>query len=282
MIGVPQSRLLLLTPSLAIVGVLFVAPLAVLFVLSFWQVSMFDVVPDFTLANYRKTLSGYAGTVSFTLALAALIATITTVLGFWFAFAIRFHAGRAGAALLFVAMLTIFGGYLIKIYAWKTILGASGILNTALIALGLVTVPVEALIFSPTAVVITLCHYLLPFAILAIYGSLRGIDRVTLDAARDLGAPALRVLTTIVLPQCQTGILAAFTLCFLLAAGDYVTPQLVGGTTSSMMGTFIQSQFGLQLNAPLGSAMSFTVLALCLLIVMIVGWLLRHALRWRR
>lgn len=277
-----QTRLLLLTPSLTIVGALFVAPLAVLFVISFWQVSMFDIVPDFSLANYRKTVWGYAGTVGFTLAIAALIATITTVLGFWFAFAIRFHAGRRGAALLFVAMLTIFGGYLIKVYAWKTILGASGILNTALIAIGIVSAPVEALIFSPTAVVITLCHYLLPFAILAIYGSLRGIDAVTLEAARDLGAPAPRVLRTIVLPQCQTGILASFTLCFLLAAGDYVTPQLVGGTTSSMMGTFIQSQFGLQLNAPLGSAMSFTVLALCLLIVTIVGWLLRLTLRYRR
>ncbi len=282
MTAVPQTRFILLMPSLAIVGVLFVAPLAVLFVISFWQVSMFDVVPDFSLANYRKTLSGYAGTVGFTLAIAALIAVVTTVLGFWFAFAIRFHAGRWAAALLFVAMLTIFGGYLIKIYAWKTILGASGILNTALMALGIVSTPIEALIFSPTAVVITLCHYLLPFAILAIYGSLRGIDTVTLDAARDLGAPARRVLTTIVLPQCQTGILAAFTLCFLLAAGDYVTPQLVGGTTSSMMGTFIQSQFGLQLNAPLGSAMSFTVLGLCLAIVMMASWLMRQALRYRR
>lgn len=282
MIAASQTRLLLLMPSLAIVGALFVAPLSVLFVVSFWQVSMFDIVPDFSLANYRKTLTGYAGTVGFTLAIAGLIALVTTALGFWFAYAIRFHAGRWASALLFVAMLTIFGGYLIKIYAWKTILGASGILNTALLALGIVQVPVEALIFSPAAVVITLCHYLLPFAILAIYGSLRGIDTVTLDAARDLGAPRRRVLATIVLPQCQTGILAAFTLCFLLAAGDYVTPQLVGGTTSSMMGLFIQGQFGLQLNAPLGSAMSFTVLGLCLGIVVAVAWSLRQALRWRR
>lgn len=282
MIAVPQKQIVLLAPSLAIVSVLFVVPLAVLFVVSFWQVSMFEIVPSFSLENYRKTLTGYAGTVGFTLAIAGLIALVTTVVGFWFAYAIRFHAGRWAASLLFVAMLTIFGGYLIKIYAWKTILGSPGILNTALLALGIVPAPVEALIFSPTAVVITLCHYLLPFAILAIYGSLRGIDTVTLDAARDLGAPPRRVLATIVLPQCQTGILAAFTLCFLLAAGDYVTPQLVGGTTSSMMGLFIQSQFGLQLNAPLGSAMSFTVLGLCLVIVMVVAWSLRQALRWRR
>lgn len=268
---------LLLVPSLLIVGLLFVAPLAMLFVISFWQVSLFDMVPSFSFENYAKVLTRYGGTVTFTLLISATIAFVATVVGFGFAYAIRFHAGRFGPTCLFLALLTIFGGYLIKIYAWKTILGVSGIVNSALLALGLTNKPVEALIFSPAAVVITLCHYLLPFAILAIYGSLRGVETVTLDAARDLGAPPARVLSRIVLPQCQIGLMAAFGLCFLLSAGDYVTPQLVGGTTSSMMGMFIQSQFGLQLNAPLGSAMSFAVLGLCVLVLVAAGALLNRA-----
>jgi spermidine/putrescine transport system permease protein len=179
---------------------------------------------------------------------------------------IRFRAGRYGPFLLFIALVTLFGGYLMKIYAWKTILGNEGVLNSALISAGLIDEPFTALLYSPPAVVVTLVHFLVPFAILPIYGSLRGIGDSEVEAARDLGAPRWRVVSDIVVPRSRAGLMAAFVFCFLIAAGDYVTPLLVGGKIT-MLGNLIAIQFGQQFNWPLGAAMSFSVLAAALAVV---------------
>jgi spermidine/putrescine transport system permease protein len=162
---------------------------------------------------------------------------------------------------------------------WKTILGSEGILNTALIWLGLISEPIKAFLFNPFAVILTLTHYTLPFAVLPIYGSLRAVDDIPLEAARDLGASDRRVFWQIVLPQCRIGIVSAFMLTFLFVAGDYVTPKLVGGPYTSMIGVFIQSQFGHRLNQPLGAAMAFSVIAICVAAVVAVNAILRRVLR---
>jgi spermidine/putrescine transport system permease protein len=163
--------------------------------------------------------------------------------------------------------MTLFGGYLVKVYAWKTILGVDGIINSGLLALHIIRQPLGRLLYTPFAVVVTLVNFLLPFAVLPIYASIRTTDPKTLESARDLGATPLQVWRDILIPQTATGIVTAFSLSFLLAAGDYVTPQLVGGTESVMIGNFIESQFVDLLNAPLGAAMSFAVLGSCLAIV---------------
>ena len=182
-------------------------------------------------------------------------------------------------AFLFMALITLFGGYLTKIYMWKTILGSSGVLNSALLALGIIDTPITAFLFSPWAVLITLVHYTLPLAILPIFGALRGIKDVPLEAARDIGASRLRVFFDIVLPQCRFAILSSFSLSFIFSLGDYVTPLLVGGPHTSMIGLFIQSQFGNRLNSPLGSAMSFTVIAIGLLVISLVAFILFRVTR---
>lgn len=268
------------TPAILVFVVLFVLPLSVFFVVSFWKVKLFDVQPAFSFANYVRTLDSYWVSIVFTFMMASAIAIITTVLAFGFAYVIRFRAGPLGPALLFLALFTLFGGYLVKIYAWKTILGKDGVLNSALMWGGVISEPLEALLYSPTAVIITLVHYLLPLAILPIYGALRGIDDTSLDAAQDLGAGRTRVVLGIVLPQAWFGVFVAFAMCFLVSAGDYVTPRLVGGPQTAMIGNFIESQFGLRMNAPLGSAMSFTMVALCMLVISGV-WLLSRLLRSR-
>jgi spermidine/putrescine transport system permease protein len=180
---------------------------------------------------------------------------------------VRFRAGRLGEALLLVALVTLFGGYLMKIYAWKTMLGSDGAINTALLWLGLVDRPVTALLYSPFAVVLTLSHFLLPFAILPIAASLRGIADAEVESARDLGASGWRVLVDVVVPRARGGILAGFALAFLAAAGDYLTPQLVGGKMA-MIGQLIAPQFGTFFNWPLGAAMSFSVLLAALLVLL--------------
>jgi spermidine/putrescine transport system permease protein len=273
------NRLSLTIPSLAVFLFLFVAPLCYFLVVSFWTVRAYQLIPSATLQNYATVFNEYGLPLAFTFAISLATSVLVLVLAFAFAYLCRFRAGRYGVPLLFVALITLFGGYLTKIYVWKTILGSEGILNTALMEIGLISEPIKALLFNPGAVVLTLTHYTLPFAILPIYGSLRSVDDVPLEAARDLGASQSKVFWQIILPQCRVGIISAFTLTFLFVAGDYVTPKLVGGPYTSMIGVFIQSQFGHRLNQPLGSAMAFSVILISLLTVSIISLILKKALR---
>lgn len=265
-----RTSYLLLLPAAAIYGGLFVAAAVYFFMLSFWSVRGFRVVPGFTLGNYVKTFTTHLGSGEKTLLIAFVIATAATVLGFYYAWIIRFRAGRWAPALLFIALITLFGGYLMKIYAWKTMLGSDGAVNSALIATGLITQPFEALIYSPTAVIITLTHFLLPFAILPMVAALRGIGDAEIESARDLGAGSWPVLRDVIIPRARTGIMASFALCFLISVGDYFTPLLVGGKMA-MVGQLIAPQFGTYFNWPLGSAMSFGILAVSLVVLAAVN-----------
>ena len=240
----PARRYLVLFPSVAIFVGIFIVPLAMFFVMSFWRLQSFQIEPDFSFHNYRATIDSYLEVALFTFMMAGIIAILTTLIAFGFAYVIRFKAGRFAPVLLFSAVLTLFGGYLVKVYAWKTILGISGILNTTLLSLGIIDEPMTFLLFNPGSVVVTLTHYLLPLAVLPIYGSLRGIEDVTIEAARDLGARPHRVFTDVILPQSRAGLFAAFAFAFLISAGDYVTPRLVGGPDTTMMGSYIESVFG--------------------------------------
>jgi spermidine/putrescine transport system permease protein len=276
--GKGHGNLLALAPAMTVFVLLFVAPLVWFFVISFWTVRARIMRPAFTGSNYVEAVRDYGDVLLNTLVVAGTIASITTVLAFLFAYAIRFKLGRFAGLFLMLTLVTLFGGYLVKVYAWKSILGTAGVLNQALLGLGLISEPLGFLLYSSTGVVVTLTYFLLPFAVLPIYGSLRAVKEVTLDAARDIGAGPIAVMRDIVLPQCKNGLLAAFTLSFLISVGDYVTPKFVGGGTA-MMGTFIENQFSIGFNWPLGSAMAFTTMAATLGVVVIVRWLLERALR---
>ena len=268
-----RSNYVLIAPSAAIFAALFIAPFAYFFILSFWQVKLFVLSADLTTKNYVEAYDRSAGILGFTIELAAIVAVLTTALGFVYAYIIRFKAGRWGPALLLIALVTLFGGYLMKIYAWKTILGNQGVLNSGLISLGIITEPITAIFYSPGAVVVTLVHFLLPFAILPIYASLRGIDDIELEAARDLGAKPWHTLGGIVIPQCKAGIIAAFTFCFLIPAGDYITPLLVGGKIQ-LIGNMVRDQFGKSFNWPLGSAMAVGILVSALAVIVLANTLM--------
>ena len=245
--------------------VLFAGPLAYFFVISFWSVKARIMRPDFTGKNYVATITDYGDVLLHTLLIGLAIASVTTAVAYAFAFAIRFRSGRYGNALLLLTLITLFGGYLVKIYAWKSILGRDGIINGVLSWLGLIDEPLTFFIYSANGVVITLAYFLLPFAVLPIYGNMRAIPDSLIEAARDLGASAFSASRDIVLPLCERGIAVAFLLTFLISVGDYVTPRYVGGGTS-MMGHFIETQFSFGFNWPMGSAMAFTLMAASLLV----------------
>ena len=261
-----RSTYWLVAPSALVFCVLFIAPMAFFVVVSFWQVEYFEMSTEPTIANYRDVFANYWRVMGFTVVLATATALLTTVLGFVFSFLARFRAGEWEQALLFIVLVTLFGGYLMKIYAWKTILGNEGVLNSALMAAGIISSPITSLLYSPQAVVVTLMHFNLPFAVLPIYASMRGISDSEVEAARDLGAGRWPVLSTVIVPRCQSGIVAAFSFVFLMVAGDYVTPLLVGGK-QTMIGNLIAPQFGAQFNWPLGAAMSIVMLIAAVVII---------------
>ena len=266
-----------LAPAAGVWLLLFAGPLAYFFVISFWSVRARIMRPDFTGKNYVATFTDYGDVLLHTLLIGVAIAIVTTALAYTFAFAIRFRAGRFGNLLLLLTLITLFGGYLVKIYAWKSILGRDGIINGALAWLRIIDDPLTFFIYSANGVVITLTYFLLPFAVLPIYGSMRAIPDELIEAARDLGASAFRASRDVVLPLSERGIAIAFLLSFLISVGDYVTPRYVGGGTS-MMGHFIETQFSFGFNWPMGSAMAFTLMATSLVVFTLCRLALRRML----
>ena len=267
--------LLLMMPTAVIFVATFVVPFIYFFVISFWMVDYFDIVPAATIVNYREMAQKYVSVSVYTVWLSTVTALLTVAIGFAFAFIARFKLPNLADLMIFVVLITMFGGYLMKIYAWKTILGNEGVLNTALMAAGIISEPVSALLYSPGAVVVTLLHFGLPFAVLPVYASLRGIGDIEVEAARDLGATPFSTFTTVIVPRCRAGIVTAFSFAFLITAGDYITPILVGGK-QTLIGNLIAPQFGMQFNWPLGSAMSFVMLAISAVVILLFS----RAMAW--
>jgi spermidine/putrescine transport system permease protein len=169
----------------------------------------------------------------------------------------------------------------VRIYAWRTILGKQGLINTTLDWLGLIAEPLDFLIYSNLATVITLSGLLLPLAVLPIYSSMANILREHLEVARDLGSKRTHLVRTILIPMALPGIRTAFAFTYLLAAGDFVTPSLVGGTQGVMIGNVIADQFrGIGSNWPLGAALAFVTMAIVLAIYVAVIQVIRWATKW--
>ncbi len=250
----------LTAPSVGLVAGLLLAPMALLFVVSFWSVVRFRLTPGFGVAAWWRVADAYGLLTLYTLGVGVVVALVCTTVGFLFAYVLRFHAGRHAEAMLVATMIALFGGYLVKIYAWKSLLSADGLINRLLIATGLRDTPAPWLIFNRGAVVVALVNFLLPFAVLPIFAALRNVSPETLAAGRDLGASPIATIIRVVIPQCRSGLFAAFAFTFLLAAGDYVTPMFLGGASGSMLGQFIAQEFSVRFNWPAGAAMSFTLL----------------------
>jgi spermidine/putrescine transport system permease protein len=272
-----------IAPATAFYAAFFLVPMLALLVLSFWQAQGFNLIPDFTFANYEKIATS---ALHHTLILRTVIVGLSTAaivvpLAFLLSYLMRFVFERRGQLILQLLLLSLFSGYLVRIYAWRTILGKQGLLNSALQWLGVIDQPLTFLIYSNFAVVVTLVGLLLPLAVLPIYSSMSNVSRDFLEVAQDLGARRLHLVRTVLLPMTLPGVGAAFAFSFLLAAGDFVTPALVGGTQSIMIGNVIADQFrGVGANWPLGAALAFVMIVIVMVIYLLVMRLLRWVTRW--
>jgi spermidine/putrescine transport system permease protein len=193
----------------------------------------------------------------------AAVTLLAYPVAYFLAFRVKQHK------LIWIILITVpfWISYLLRIFAWKVILGFNGVINSGLIALGLIGKPLEFLLYNPTAVTITLAHAWAAYAILPIYVSLEKIDRSLLEAATDLGDGPVKRFLRVTLPLSAPGTIAAVLLVFIPTVGDYVTPTLVGGTSGIMIGNIIQSLFGKASNAPLGAAVSIAMIGVVTLLV---------------
>jgi spermidine/putrescine transport system permease protein len=277
---------LLVWPYIAYVGILLGAPLLILAIYSFWEPAFFSVVRRLTTSNYVTVLEGhlYISLLLKSLGVGLLVSVIMTVLGFVVAYAITFKFRRFGKLMLLGIALSLLASYIVRVYAWSTILGANGLFNGLLIKLHLIHQPLGFLFFGYFAIVVTLVYVYLPIVVLVIYGGLQDIDPSTLEAARDLGASRTRRLLGIVVPQADQALKAAFVFGFILATTDYITPMLVGGTSGEMVGAVINDQFIGAGNFPLGGALAFVTIGAMFLIILLLaglGRLLRADMRRR-
>ena len=203
------------------------------------------------------------------LIIAGLVTLATVVTAYPVAYYLAFHAGRRRSLLLFLVTLPFWTSYLLRVFAWKIVLAYNGVLNSALIESGIWSQPTLAFLNTPAAVVVTLAHAYAPFAILPIYVALDTIPKSLLEAASDLGARPFTAFRRVVLPNSMPGVLAAALVVFVPTVGDYVTPAMVGGPTSTMIGSLIQSQFGKANDWPFGAALSVCVMLVILVVVLV-------------
>lgn len=247
----------LAAPATLYVGLLVAVPLLILLAYSLWTQTYVDIDRTPTLANYREAFTDplVRHLMIRSILIAGAVTGVTVALAYPIAYFIALRARRKTLWLLLIT-IPFWSSYLLRVFAWKLILGFNGVMNSALLALGLIDEPLAFLLYNEFAVVLTLAHAWAPFAILPIYVSLQKIDPSLLEAATDLGNGPVQRFLRVTLPLTVPGIVAACLIIFIPTVGDYVTPSLVGGSDGKMIANLIQVQFGAANNWPLGSTLS--------------------------
>ncbi len=258
-----------LGPALGYFGLLFVGPVLVLVAYSLFTFRDFAYVPELTLDNYVRAVASPAFQAIFarTVTLALITSILVIAIAYPFVYVITFVFPARRQTIYFLVLVTLFGSYLVRIYAWRTILGAEGLINGSLLGLGIIDEPVRFLLNSPFAVVVALTNFLVPLAVLPIYSSMQNVSPGLLEAGRDLGAGRVELVRRIALPLTLPGVRVAFAFTFIAAASDFATPALLGGQTGRMIGGAIVHEFGSTLNWPLGAALGLTLIAVLVAVV---------------
>lgn len=251
-------------PLLWVTGFLLV-PYALLFAYSFWTVSSSGtILRHWNLGNYGELFRNpmYLSVLFRSMRIAGAVSALALLLGYPLAYYLSFQVRGKKDLLYQLVIIPLWVSYLVRAYAWKTILGSDGVLNSLLQYLHIVHQPVQSLLYSPFAVVLTLTHIYTPFAFLPIYASVEHIPRSLLEASHDLGASPWLTFRRVVFPLSLPGVLAGGTFAFVLSLGDFLAPLLIGGPSGIMISNIVVSLFGAAYNWPLGAAISLGMLLL--------------------
>jgi len=245
-------------------GAFFVVPLVLMAAFSFradmhgeilqwWTPTLKQYADLFAAGSYWRLL----GISAF---MALIVALSATVLAYPIAYFLAFRAGRRAGFYLILLLVPFWTSYLLRVMAWKFMLGSNGVINSFLMYTGLIHEPLTALLYNRNAVVITLVYVWIPFVALPILAALQRIDLALFEAAADLGATPFWCFWRVTFPLSLPGVFAAFFMVFIPTVGEYVTPLLVGGSRGSMYGNIVQDFFTKAANWPLGSALSMIML----------------------
>ncbi|WP_413161388.1 ABC transporter permease [Capilliphycus salinus ALCB114379] len=264
------TLLILLLPATIWLLVFFVLPLIFVLVCSFLQRGTYGGINwIFTLDNYQRLISPlYWGVFWRSLQLATLTTVICLIIAYPLAFFIVTRPPRWRNILLGLVIIPFWTNFLVRTYAWIVILGNEGVVNSILQSLQLIDEPLN-LLFTPLAVILGLIYGYLPFMILPLYATLERFNFTLIEAAQDLGANNFRSFWRVVFPLTKRGIIAGSILVFIPAVGAFITPDILGGAKTLMVGNLIQNQFLQARNWPFGSALSMILMAIILIPVLI-------------
>ena len=258
-------KTLVTAPPLLWVAIFLLVPYLLMFSYSFWSVSPSQaIVHSWNFANYRELLQKpvYWQTLLRSMWIAGRVMVFSLVLGYPLAYFLSFYAGRRKDLLYQLVIIPLWVSYLVRAYAWKTILGSDGVLSTLLQYVHLTSHPLDFLLYSPFAVVLTLTHIYTPFTILPIYAALEHIPRNLVEGSHDLGATPAQTFWKVILPLSIPAVVAGATFAFVLSLGDFLAPLLLGGPSGIMISNIVVSLFGAAYNWPMGAAISLGILVL--------------------
>jgi spermidine/putrescine transport system permease protein len=274
MLGRRGSLRLLVVPPFAWLALLFVGPLLLAIAISFRSGrGPIDLgsLGQLSLDQYGKIVDSpdWVRLLGVSAGMALIVAVAAAVLAFPIAYFLAFRAGRRASLFLILLLVPAATSFLLRVMAWKVLLGSDGAINTFLIWTGLIREPIGLLLYSQAAVILTLVYVWIPFAALPIYAALQRVERSHLEAAADLGAGPWARFWRVTVPLSLPGVLAAFFMVFIPTVGEYVTPSLVGGTSGFMYGILIQDFFTRAGNWSLGAALAVIMLVVTLVLVAI-------------
>ena len=268
----------LLLPALILVILAMASPMLLTVVTSFHtQVSMMEIDTTFTLDHYKDFFRKpvYPMLLVRSIKISFFVTLVTLITTYPLAYYIAFYVKKNKMLWIVLMTLPFWTSYLLRVFSWKVILGHKGVINSALMASGMINEPLSFLIYSQTAVVLTLAHAWAAFAILPLYVSLDKIDKSLLEASYDLGNTKLETFWRVTFPLSLPGVIGAILIIFIPTVGDYVTPQLVGGTDGRMLSNMIQSLFGRANNFPLGAASAVLMLLSVGFVAVVVTYITR-------
>lgn len=251
-----------LLPPLLWMTLLYFVPIVLLMVYSVWRLESFDIVKEISFVNFKTILTNAAyrtvilRTLSTALSVTVIDIVIALPLGYW----IGRYGGRYRSLLTLLVILPLWSSYLVRVFAWKIILGYNGVLNNALIAVGIFQEPSQLFLYNQFSTTLTFVHVWLPFMILPVITAFERLPQDLLEASADLNAPPQTTFRRVILPLVIPGILAGSINVFSLTMGDFITPSLVGSPSGILLGNVISSQFGVSYNWPLGAAFALMVM----------------------
>jgi spermidine/putrescine transport system permease protein len=269
----------LLSPVTLFLGVFFLLPLLIIAVFSFLTPGLYGGVEwAFYPWNYGRIFGWADGILEIyepiylqIMARSLGFAAMTVVLCLFLCYPVAFWVSRLPARwrLLFLFLITLpfFSSLIVRLYAWLLILKPSGLLNTVLLGVGVISEPLEIL-YTPAAVVLGMVYVMVPFMFLPLFSSIDNLDRALMEASMDLGATRFQTFIKVILPQTLPGILGGAVIVFIPSVGNFIVPDVLGGAKGLMIGNLVEQQFLSARNWPFGSALSMIVMAVVLTVLL--------------